>query len=98
MQYTAVCRRSKLSISSAIRELFVYLIVYLLIFMPVSLFILYKCSRQDNNNNKKKKISASLTMWKRSKHMKGSVELLFNRTHNLQIFGVIPFVKLQNDT
>ena len=36
----------------------------------------------------------------RSKHVKGSKERLFIRTqtHDLQIFGVIPFVKLQNDT
>ena len=36
---------------------------------------------------------------KRSKHIKGSKEPLFIRTqtHNLQISGVIPFVKLQND-
>ena len=32
--------------------------------------------------------------------MKGSKEHLFimTQTHNLQIFGVIPFAKLQNDT
>ena len=35
-----------------------------------------------------------------SKHIKGSTERLFIRTqtHNLQIFVVIPFVKLHNDT
>ena len=33
-----------------------------------------------------------------SKHMKGSKERSFivTQTHSLQIFGVIPFVKLQN--
>ena len=36
----------------------------------------------------------------RSKHIKLSKERLFlkTQTHNLQIFGVIPFIKLQNDT
>ena len=36
----------------------------------------------------------------RPKHIKGSKERLFimTQTHNMQIFGVIPFVKLQNDT
>ena len=36
----------------------------------------------------------------RSKYIKGSKECLFIRTqtHNLQIFGVILFVKLQKDT
>ena len=35
----------------------------------------------------------------RSKHMKGSKErYLLGQKHNLQIFGVILFVKLQNDT
>ena len=36
----------------------------------------------------------------RSKHIKGSKERLFIMTqaHSLQIFGEIPFVKLQNDT
>ena len=36
----------------------------------------------------------------RSKHIKGSKERLFiiTQSHSLQIFGVIPFVKLQNDT
>ena len=35
----------------------------------------------------------------RSKHIKCSKERLFimSQTHNLHIFGVIPFVKLQND-
>ena len=35
-----------------------------------------------------------------SEHIKGSRERLFIRTqtHNLQIFGVIPLFKLQNDT
>ena len=35
----------------------------------------------------------------RSKHIKGSKERLFIRTQtrNLQIFGVFPLVKLQND-
>ena len=34
-----------------------------------------------------------------SKHIKGSKErYLLEQKHNLQIFGVIPFVKLQNDT
>ena len=35
-----------------------------------------------------------------SKHIKGSKErylLLLGQKHSLQIFGVIPFVKLQND-
>ena len=34
-----------------------------------------------------------------SKHIKGSKERLFivTQTHSLQMFGVIPFVKLQND-
>ena len=38
--------------------------------------------------------------WTPSKHRKGSKERLFIRTqtHNLPIFGVIPFVKLQNET
>ena len=36
----------------------------------------------------------------RSKHIEGSKERLFIRTQarNLNILGVIPFVKLQNDT
>ena len=36
----------------------------------------------------------------RSKHTKDSKERLFimTRIHNLQMFGVILFVKLQNDT
>ena len=35
----------------------------------------------------------------RFKHIKVSKEMLFIRTkRNLQIFGVVPFVKLQNDT
>ena len=36
----------------------------------------------------------------RAKHTKGSKELLFimTQTHNLHIFGVVPFVKLQNNT
>ena len=35
----------------------------------------------------------------RSKHIKSSKERLFimTQTHNLQIFGVIPFVKLINE-
>ena len=35
-----------------------------------------------------------------SYHIKGSKECLFIRTqtHKLQKFGIIPFVKLQNDT
>ena len=35
----------------------------------------------------------------RSKHIKDSKERLFimTQTHNLQIFGVIPFDELQND-
>ena len=35
-----------------------------------------------------------------TKHIKGSEERLFilTQTHNLQVFGVIPFVKLQNNT
>ena len=34
-----------------------------------------------------------------SKHIKGSKErYLLGQKHNIQIFGVIPFVKLQNDT
>ena len=34
------------------------------------------------------------------KHIKGSNERLFimTQTHSLQIFRVIPFIKLQNDT
>ena len=42
----------------------------------------------------------SATTTTRSKHIKDSKERLFIRTqtHNLQIFGVIPFVKLQNNT
>ena len=36
---------------------------------------------------------------KSSKHLKGSKERhLLGQKHNLHIFGVIPFVKLQNDT
>ena len=38
-------------------------------------------------------------VWGRSKHMKGSKErYLLEQKHNLQMFGVIPFIKLQNDT
>ena len=34
-----------------------------------------------------------------SKHIKSSAERsLLGQKHKLQIFGVIPFVKLQNDT
>ena len=34
----------------------------------------------------------------RSKHVEGLTErYLLGQKHNLQIFGVIPFVKLQND-
>ena len=45
--------------------------------------------------------SLSGKQWRqiRSRHIKGSKEsYLFRQKHNLQIFGVIPFVKLQNDT
>ena len=35
----------------------------------------------------------------KSKHINGSKECyLLGQKHNLQIFGVIPFVRLQNDT
>ena len=35
----------------------------------------------------------------RSKHIKGSKErYLLGQKYNLKIFGVIPFIKLQNDT
>ena len=41
-----------------------------------------------------------LNLYNRSKHTKGLKEryLLGGEKHNLQIFGVIPLVKLQNDT
>ena len=45
---------------------------------------------------------ASCMFWDRSKHMKqkGLKECLFilTQTRNLQILGVIPFVKLENNT
>ena len=34
----------------------------------------------------------------RSKHMKGSKELFIRTDHNIWIFRVIPFIKLQNNT
>ena len=45
-------------------------------------------------------LSFKTVVWTRSKHIKDSKEHLFSmtRTHNLQIFGVIPFVKRQYDT
>ena len=40
-----------------------------------------------------------LKMLHNSKHMKGSKErYLLGQKHSLHIFGIIPFVKLQNDT
>ena len=41
-----------------------------------------------------------LYVWHTANGIKGSKERLFitTQTHNLPIFGVIPFVKLQNDT
>ena len=54
--------------------------------------LLYKCLKQE--------WLLAFQNKTRSKHMKDSKERLFimTQTHKLQTFGVIPFIKLQNDT
>ena len=56
--------------------------------------------KEDERQTKGVTRSNTVISTSRTKHMKGSKERLFIRTqtHNLQIFGVTPFVKLQNDT
>ena len=44
-------------------------------------------------------MTASVLKKFKSKHIKGSKErYLLGQKHNLQIFGVTPLIKLQNDT
>ena len=44
------------------------------------------------------RMTASVLKKIKSKHIKGSKErYLLGQKHNLQIFGAIPFIKLQND-
>ena len=56
-------------------------------------------STQKKKKEKKKRALAALKKKKKKKKKKCSKErYLLGRKHNLQIFRVIPFVKLQNDT